>query len=552
MKKSGIVLKVRNIEAVVINDHGEYQRIKPVKGMFEGQFVEYEEDAVLKKPGSFKYMMAIASAAAVLIIIGMLLYGFNNNNIYAFIDLDTNPSMEFTIDHRNHVVDFKIFDKKIVFPVKSDDVKGMNINQAVSYVMLNLKKTGKIKPDDKDVILISAINVNEQSQQKDKKLTGIVESLKSEIIKSAGQELKVESIIPLADIRKSSVENNISMGRYTLYTNALKNGVDITIDTAKKSDINDLIKYKNVDSKSETSQNNAKSIENTIGKKPWDKNSSLSSHDNQPSIFSPLPGNDAYSLLPGKGGISVNHGMANDVGNAKTGIQTGPGNNGSTMAPNLYPGYNNQNAKSPMDNNLSRSDAKLTPGLPTPSVNIPGVDESNKGIKELTPGTIPPVSFPVITPPPGAGESSKENKGTMPVNVPPINGGINGGKSLPDTLPHPNTGEGNKGNEGIVPSSVPPVGIPPAMTSPIGEKQLPPNVDSQKQSEGVPYSGSQPVSGTSSGVKTPSAPSISSGVPKDHSSSVQPSKPQGQESGGRTVSSVPHVEHSYKGVSSHR
>ena len=534
VKKSGIVLKIRNFEAVIINNHGEYQKIKPVKGMFEGQFVEYEEDAVLKKTGSFKYMMAIASAAAVLIIIGMLIYGFNDNNIYAFIDLDTNPSMEFTIDNKNQVVDLKIFDKNTVFPVKSKDVKGMNITHAVVYVVSNLRKTGNIKQDDNNLILITAMNVNEESQQKDQKLTGIVESLKSEIIKSAGQELKVESIIPLADIRKSSVENNISMGRYTLYTNALKSGVDITIDTAKKSDINDLIKYKNSDSKSETTQNNAKQIENTIGKKPWDKNSSLSVNT----------------------GINANQGMANNVGNAKTGIGTGPGNNGATLAPSIYPGYNNQNAKSPMDNNSPRGDANLTPGMPIPPANIPGVDESNKGIKELTPGTIPPVSLPVITPPPGAGGSSTGNTGPIPTDVPPINGGINGEKGLPDTLPHQNTGESSKGNESIVPGSVPPMGIPPAMTSPIGEKQLPPNIDSQKQSGGLnanggaPYSGSQPAAGSHSGINGLPAPNSS--IPEDHPPQVQPPRQQGQGNGGRMAPGNPHSEPTNKGVPSHR
>ncbi|HEX9062658.1 MAG TPA: anti-sigma factor domain-containing protein [Clostridia bacterium] len=533
MKKSGIVLKIRNAEAVVINDHGEYQRIKFIKGMFEGQFVEYEEKAVLKETGRFKYMVAVASAAAVLIIIGVLLFGVNNNNIYAFIDLDTNPSMEFTIDDKNHVVDLKIFDKKTVFPVKSNDVKGMSINHAVVYVVSNLRKSGNIKSDDNNVILISAVNVNEQSQQKDQKLTGIVESLKSEIIKSTGQELKVESIIPLADTRKSSVENNISMGRYTLYTNALKNGVDITIDTAKKSDINDLIKYKNLDSKSETNQNNSKPIENTPGKKPRDKNSSLSSHDNQFAIFSPPPGNDAYALLPDKGratvnhGISVNHGMASDVGTTKTGIQTGPVNNGCSP-PNIHTGYNNQNIKDPMDNTSPRGDGNFNPDKPIPPPNISGPDEHDKA-----------------------------NKGIMPGNLPPVGGAINGGKGLPDITPPPNISEGNKGNKGMMPGSTPPIESPPVTASP-GGKQLPPNMDSQKQSGGlnmnggIPYNGSQPAAGSHSGINGIPAPNMNPGVPKDHQPPVQPSRPQGQENGGRRAPEPPRFEPPNRGVPPHR
>ncbi len=69
MKKCGVILELRRHEAVVINDQAQYEKIKRIDGMFEGQMVEYTEPNLNAKR---KAVFAISKVAAMFLILFLL------------------------------------------------------------------------------------------------------------------------------------------------------------------------------------------------------------------------------------------------------------------------------------------------------------------------------------------------------------------------------------------------------------------------------------------------------------------------------------------------
>ncbi len=242
MKKKGIILELRTKEAVVINDLCEYEKIKRVEGMFEGQMVEY---STTRQTKVFRNVAAISSVAAILVlcIVGYLYFFLNMNpQVYAYVDLDINPSMEFLIDKNNSVIDLKPLNSDADGVISTFEVKKKNINDAISYILERLSEKGYISSDNENLILLAA-SYSEDSKIAENTIEKTINAIKGTIEKVDNKKISVKVIYVKPDLRKKSIDNNMSMGRYVLYKNAQKAGADITPYDAKSAKVKDLIPY---------------------------------------------------------------------------------------------------------------------------------------------------------------------------------------------------------------------------------------------------------------------------------------------------------------------
>lgn len=247
MIKSGVIIKLEKKEAIVFNDLLEYEKIKRVEGMFEGQTIEYRTS---KYENVYKKLKMLSGAAAVLVLIFSFYMWFaviNKPQIFAFVDLDINPSMEFSIDENNCVIGLKPLNSDAQKIVNSlDETTGKPINEAINYVIIRLHAEGFIKRKKTHKIIISSSPNStglSQDEKKDnfKKLDDTMELIKVTLSKQKDVNVSVKTYLSMdPEIRKNSQENKMSIARYAVYESRNDR---ISLQQAKSAPVDDLFEF---------------------------------------------------------------------------------------------------------------------------------------------------------------------------------------------------------------------------------------------------------------------------------------------------------------------
>ncbi|KNY30335.1 anti-sigma-I factor RsgI family protein [Pseudobacteroides cellulosolvens] len=245
MIKSGVIIKLEKKEAIVFNDLLEYEKIKRVEGMFEGQTIEYRTS---KYENVYKKLKILSGAAAVLVLIFSFYMWFaviSRPQIFAFVDLDINPSMEFSIDENNCVIGLKPLNSDAQKIVDSlDETSGKPINEAINYVIIRLHAEGILKRKKNHKILISSTPNStglSQDEKKDiyKKLDDTMKLIEGTLSKQKDVNISVKTYLSKdPEIRKNSQENKMSIARYAVYESDR-----ISLQDAKSATVDKLLEY---------------------------------------------------------------------------------------------------------------------------------------------------------------------------------------------------------------------------------------------------------------------------------------------------------------------
>jgi len=259
MDRSGIILKIKGKQAIVFNDLCDYEKIKRTKDMFEGQLVEYNSP----KKTSLHTYIAIASGIAAILVITFLFYmGFlkyNEQRAFAYVTLDVNPSIEYTINDRNCVISIRPLNRESEKVINSLDMKGKNLNIAISATISELEKLNYIVPEKENVILLSASQACSVKDKDGKKVQvdKIIDSIQPAIKQMIKGKATVQILYASLDTWKQSLKADMSLGRYALYINAKKKGAAITEQYAKEAPLRVLMGYYNGQTTTKNKINNS-------------------------------------------------------------------------------------------------------------------------------------------------------------------------------------------------------------------------------------------------------------------------------------------------------
>lgn len=290
MYKQGVILELRKKEAVVFNDQGEYDKIERMDGMYVGQVVEYKK-AINKNT---KRLISAISAAAVFIVIFFSygLFKYYNQQIFAYVTLDINPSMEFSIDNENCVISLKPLNTDAENITKALNVKGKNIDRAITDVIVRLEINGVIELNSDNIIVLST-SASGLWDKKDKRNTKIEQTrtLVEETVRNYTKSYAVvESIVATPETRKLSIEADMSLGRYVLYKRAISEGYNISLQDAKTASLSKLIGYAKFEEDNyDKGDNKQKDLEDLSGKKTTALNNDIDKNNLTPLPKSELP-----------------------------------------------------------------------------------------------------------------------------------------------------------------------------------------------------------------------------------------------------------------------
>ena len=247
MYKQGVILELRGREAIVFNNAGEYEKIKRLEGMTVGQVVKYNK-AINNRANRILQAVSVA-AVLIAVLFSYSIFKASREQVFAYVTLDMDPSMEFSINSANDVLGVRSINHDAEEITKSLEVKGKKINAVVSEVMEKMEKLGYINSDKTTVILLStAANASlDKDDKRNVQIDKTMASIKETVKNCTKNQAYVEAISSTSEIRNLSIKADMSLGRYVLYTKVLEQGEPISVQDAKIVPLSQLVKKAEID-----------------------------------------------------------------------------------------------------------------------------------------------------------------------------------------------------------------------------------------------------------------------------------------------------------------
>jgi endo-1,4-beta-xylanase len=162
---TGKVIDMDKKTAVVMTDDFAFISVKARPEMTVGYKFEFVELDIVKSKPRLKAYIPIAACFAILLSLAlMFMHGsIGQKGIYAFVAVDINPSIEFSIDYENRVVGVRNLNKDARTVTDNLELVGKTMDQALWDVIQKSKEYGFIVPERENIVLVS-VACNKQNQ----------------------------------------------------------------------------------------------------------------------------------------------------------------------------------------------------------------------------------------------------------------------------------------------------------------------------------------------------------------------------------------------------
>ncbi|AEV67730.1 anti-sigma-I factor RsgI family protein [Acetivibrio clariflavus] len=267
LESFGVILKVKKNSVIVMTDKLDFVELNRKPDMLRGQKIYFTSldlcNSSLWLLNSKKFLKFASAAASVAAVFAILFFGFRFlflSNEYAYIDLDINPSIEITINRNENVLKAEALNNDGQILLDAVKIKNMDLKDAVSLLLNKSREIGFIDSFNNKVILAAALNSSKVSESQNKNINSMISSLK-QIAEKSGVESQVIQL-SYKD-RKEAMENGLSMGKYYIYTKAKDEGIQITVEEVKNSNISTLLSKIDLSENTNDPQNPSADIEPT-------------------------------------------------------------------------------------------------------------------------------------------------------------------------------------------------------------------------------------------------------------------------------------------------
>lgn len=231
--KLGIVYEIRKNKVVVLTPDCEFMVIKRRKDMYLGQQVKFNiQDVKSTTKPMHKYASIAASIAAAFVMVFLHFKVLPYGEIYGYIDVDINPSIELVVDKEFEVLKTKALNEDAKKITKELEAKGKDAYSVINDFLDKCEEYGYIDPQGDNVVLVSAsiddsaAKDSEENQELDKFLFNIDKKINIE-----NKENITSRVIKVSpEDRKKAVKNNLSMGKYYLMEKAKVKGINLSAE----------------------------------------------------------------------------------------------------------------------------------------------------------------------------------------------------------------------------------------------------------------------------------------------------------------------------------
>lgn len=172
-----------------------------------------------------------AATAAVFIASATFIPFYNSNQVYAYMSIDVNPSIELAVNDDLEVIELEAFNpegKQIISEIK--DWKKRNVTTVTSDILAEIKEQGFFQNHDK--VVISTVNSEKKELKVEKKLEANIEEIEEKIEQ---ENLQLTVVHATKEERKAAHDQGVTIGAYKATHREVNKKVE---DKKKKTEVN--------------------------------------------------------------------------------------------------------------------------------------------------------------------------------------------------------------------------------------------------------------------------------------------------------------------------
>ncbi|WP_456275786.1 anti-sigma factor domain-containing protein [Bacillus sp. AK128] len=215
--KRGVILEVSKQYVTVLTPDGEFLKGRKVKDNYQiGEEIDFfplNERASTKKARVFnlgKLRIALASSVAAVILFFSAFSYYDSHQVYAYMSIDINPSIEAGVDKKLRVITLKAYNEEGRLLVESlEEWKNNSISVVTNSIIQKSKESGYYE-EGKEVILATVI-VDDEGKKLKKKLTDDVNSLAKHY---QAENVLITVMDRNTEERQLAIDKGISTGKY--------------------------------------------------------------------------------------------------------------------------------------------------------------------------------------------------------------------------------------------------------------------------------------------------------------------------------------------------
>jgi len=243
---TGSILELNEKKAIVMTEACDFVSIQRQAEMFVGQQVTFQKSDITRTNKNYVRYFALIASVFIIALCSVFYFQISiPSTVFAYIDVDINPSMEFVIDKNAKVLDLNPLNNDAQTLLKNLKLIDLPIKEAIAEVVKVSKQYGFISTSKPNAVLISASTDRSKNYKNNSAEELILDNILTDISTvtyDVGNEfIKPEVLKVTQEVRKFAVKNDISMGRYALYSKIKEESIEITVEKAKTERVSDML-----------------------------------------------------------------------------------------------------------------------------------------------------------------------------------------------------------------------------------------------------------------------------------------------------------------------
>lgn len=247
MSNTGTILEFQNDKVLIMTSECDFIFINRKSGMFCGQQIEFTKKDIKPEASIIKKVIPwFAGVAAIFIALFsyfLLFHTSDSKEIYAYVDVDINPSIEFRIDKNTIIKDCKALDEEAQDLLEGSNFKGLELDAALLKLVAGSRRFGFLEDKTGNVLVSISLNDRHEDYPSDtemrkNKLDSLANAIKATLNSSSYSFMLLKST---PQTWETSEANGISIARQTYYSEQKKAGADLTLDDARDAAVSDIM-----------------------------------------------------------------------------------------------------------------------------------------------------------------------------------------------------------------------------------------------------------------------------------------------------------------------
>jgi len=232
----GIVVDLNDKYAIVMDKKGEFIKVKNNGECVVGYEIDIGSTVINH---NFKALSKVVSiAAGLLLVLGIGIGAYAYNMPYNYINMDINPSLEFTVNMFEMVLDVEALNIDGEELLKNNTYKHLKIDKALGESIEMAVDEGFLKGNNESALMITISGKNYDK----------LSSIQEELVKAAKITLEQDKIqanvltekITLEE-RDSAKELGVSPGKFVLIEKLKQKNPDIEVGDFKEKSVKDIL-----------------------------------------------------------------------------------------------------------------------------------------------------------------------------------------------------------------------------------------------------------------------------------------------------------------------